>query len=365
VSPEVKPANDNPYDFRDKINPPSTTLPAALNVPERQPDQGTIKYYVSVGRSYWAFYKTGVKNVWRNGQERRRLVRRARASTHKTPPPAMPDTKQNTVLDERGLGQYENYPFTRAEFQFFTRAWRDAKRIPIFIILLAVFGEYLPLVVMFCTPLVPYTCRIPKQIQKAREKIEEKRSQSFRGQLGSVPTQHKNGTNEDVQKLEQLDAAQIDHLGRSLGLYFGFWDRLGAVWPPRMMLRKKVNKKLQYLELDDALFRRDGGVKLLNSEEEIKIAAEDRGIDILNRSTEEIQRLLEAWESGAKDGKTLSMLLSRYAFSALYQYCLDIFANAFADLPCGLPTKTRDDECEDSVRILYRAYSIHTMIPII
>ena len=300
----------NPYDFSDKINPPSTTLPAPLVVPERQPDQGTIKYYASVGRAYWGFYKTGVKNVWRNAQERQRLVRRTRMNK-KTPPPAMPDTKRNSVLDERALGQYANYPFTRAEFQFFTRAWSDAKRIPLFVILLAVFGEWTPLIVAFCTPIVPYTCRIPKQIRKSREKLEERRSLSFRGVLGGVPTAQRSGTNEDVRSLDELDSVQISHISRSLGLYFNFWERLGAVWPPQMLLKRRLRKRLQYLELDDALLRRDGGISLLKGDEEIRLAAEDRGIDILNRSTKQIHELLAAWETQSGRGKTLSMLLSR------------------------------------------------------
>jgi hypothetical protein len=223
----------------------------------------------------------------------------------------MPGTKQNPVLDERALGRYGNYPFTRAEFQFFVRSWRDAKRIPIFVILLAVFGEYLPLVVVFCTPLVPYTCRIPKQIRKTREKLEERRSRSFRGELGGVPTPLHTTPGLASADLGQLNSLQLSHLSRSLGLYFNFWDRLGAVWPPSFVLKYRLKKRLQYLEIDDELFRRDGGVKLLKGDEEIRIAAEDRGIDVLNRQSDEVHRILEAWEKGAEQGRTLEMLLSR------------------------------------------------------
>jgi hypothetical protein len=223
----------------------------------------------------------------------------------------MPETKQNAVLDERALGQYANYPFTRAEYQFFIRSWRDAKRIPIFIVLLGLFGEYLPLVVVVCTPLVPYTCRIPKQIRRAREKLEERRSKSFRGDMGAVPMPLKNGSDEEVQSVKDLDALQVRHICRSLGLYFRFWERLGPVWPPSFMLRNKLKKRLEYLDIDDALFRRDGGIQLLKSEEEIRIAAEDRGIDILNRNPEDIHKILNDWEHGAEQGRTLSMLLSR------------------------------------------------------
>ncbi|KIW02762.1 uncharacterized protein PV09_05827 [Verruconis gallopava] len=305
-----KVASINPYDFTDKINPPSTTLPVPINLPSRQSSTGAFRYYISVGKAYWAFYKAGIKNVWRNAQERRRLVRRKRAEKHSAPP-SMPDTKENVVLDERALGQYANYPFTRAEFQFFIRSWRDAKKIPIFLVLLGIFGEYLPLVVMVCTPLVPYTCRIPKQVRKARETIEERRSRSFRGDMGTVPTPLKRGTDEVVRSVTDLDKVQIQHIARSLGLYFKFWESLGPLWPPTFVLRKRVEKRLQYLELDDALLKRDGGTRLLKGEEEIKIAAEDRGIDVLNRKPHELHQILAAWEHGADQGKTLSMLLSR------------------------------------------------------
>ena len=57
------------------------------------------------------------------------------------------------------------------------------------------------------------------------------------------------------------------------------------MWPPQALLKYRLKKRLQYLELDDALFQRDGGVKLLKGDEEIRLAAEDRGIDIAIVST--------------------------------------------------------------------------------
>jgi hypothetical protein len=158
---------------------------------------------------------------------------------------------------------------------------------------------------------VPYRCRIPKLIRKGREKLEERRSKSFRGDMGGVPTPLKKGTEQEVRDVKDLDALQLRHISRSLGLYFRFWERLGTVWPPAWVLRRRLRKRLQYLEIDDALFRRDGGVALLKGDEEIRIAAEDRGIDVLNRSTGDMHRILRSWERGSEQGRTLVMLLSR------------------------------------------------------
>ena len=70
---------------------------------------------------------------------------------------------------------------SRAEWQLDMRSRAEMRRVPIFAVILAVFGEWTPLVVMFATPIVPYNCRIPRQIRKSREKQHKRRSQSFRG----------------------------------------------------------------------------------------------------------------------------------------------------------------------------------------
>ncbi|KMU81555.1 hypothetical protein CISG_09287 [Coccidioides immitis RMSCC 3703] len=49
------------------LNPPQSTRPAQLELPEKSANSsGMFKYYISLGKAYYAFYKTGLKNVYHN-----------------------------------------------------------------------------------------------------------------------------------------------------------------------------------------------------------------------------------------------------------------------------------------------------------
>jgi len=62
--------------------------------------------------------------------------------------------------------------------------------------------------------------------------------------------------------------------------------------------------------MDDALLQRDGGVKNL-SNDEVKLACEQRGIDVLGRKHDYLRDVLERWLKGRREGMVLGMLLSR------------------------------------------------------
>ena len=65
------------------------------------------------------------------------------------------------------------------------------------------------------------------------------------------------------------------------------------MWPPQVLLKRRLKKRLQYLELDDALLRRDGGVSLLKGDEEIRLEHLDVTKDMPSRSAFlEVIRLL-------------------------------------------------------------------------
>jgi hypothetical protein len=65
-------------------------------------------------------------------------------------------------------------------------------------------------------------------------------------------------------------------------------------WAPGFVARRRVAAHLGYLADDDALLLRAGGVPALESEE-VRLACEDRGIDVLDRSDEELRGLLRQW----------------------------------------------------------------------
>jgi hypothetical protein len=289
----------------DKINASSTTLPAPLDIPSRGKDQSTFKYALQAGKLYISFYKTGIKNIWHNYKQAKELKHRLNSTQTPQLPPG-PDAKTQKNV-------YAKYVLTRAELQFLRRSQHDMNRVPIFALLFAIVGEWLPLIVIFFTPIVPYTCRIPRQIEKSRRALEETRRKSFRGEIdGYIPTMklRSRGGGETVRGLEDLEKGQLMHISRSLGLHSRLWDYTKGFAPGSGILKWRVKRHLEYLEKDDVLLVRDGGIKNLNKEE-VLLACEQRGIDILGRKEEYLKDVLERWIKGRREGMVLGMLLSR------------------------------------------------------
>lgn len=58
------------------------------------------------------------------------------------------------------------------------------------------------------------------------------------------------------------------------------------------MVRKRVYGRLRELELDDFAIERDGGVGMMEGEE-VRMACEERGIDILGKGEMDLRGLLK------------------------------------------------------------------------
>ena len=112
-----------------------------------------------------------------------------------------------------------------------------------------------------------------------------------------------------VEVVRKLRWEQLLHISRALGLYTKLWDTLWD-YPPQVMLKKRVQGRLEYLQLDDEAIVRYGGVKQLEPEE-AKIAAEERGLDIVGRSDEDVQVLLARWFKAKKQQSVPYLILTR------------------------------------------------------
>lgn len=55
-----------------------------------------------------------------------------------------------------------------------------------------------------------------------------------------------------------------------------------------------MNRRLGELEVDDFAIERDGGVEKLEAEE-VQLACEERGIDVLDKEERKLRRDLEQW----------------------------------------------------------------------
>ncbi|KAI4123363.1 MAG: hypothetical protein LQ338_005295 [Usnochroma carphineum] len=270
----------------DTLNPPTSTLPPPLTLPTRQPDQSNVSFYYRTGKAYLTFYKSGIRAIYQNYL----LLRRLR--------PRIPRSKTLEQALRDGV-------LSRAEYHLIRRTRRDVSRIPLFGIVLLICGEFTPLVVVFMglSGAVPRTCHIPRQIDGAREKLEARRRESFRE--GTITTVQETGDLEDVQKLPKPILA---HVGRSLGLYSSLWDRIGVV--PGFLLPWRVRKAVERIEVDDLAIGRERGVKGL-SEEEVKLAAEERGLDVLGKPVKEIRSELDRWMEMRKRRISIVDLLCR------------------------------------------------------
>ncbi|TKA63904.1 hypothetical protein B0A49_07571 [Cryomyces minteri] len=290
-----------PHPKNTLVNPPITTLPAPLFVPARKPDQGLFSYLLATGKSYLTFYKTGIKNIYANYKAARALNERLRntqsiATRDPLRAPEAVSTGRRKGFIEDAVA---NKRLTRGEFQLLARNRHDMKRVPVFALMFAVFGEWLPLVVPFVPNLVPLPCRLPTQSLTETEKREKRRSQSFR-ELVMEPPRPEAGA-------EELKDEQVKHISASLGLHGRWWETV-RLPPPVGLLKRRVGGRAEFLAMDDTLMRKDGGVGDLDGEE-LRLACEERGIDVLGKSQAELRRTLKLWMEGSRGGKGIVRLL--------------------------------------------------------
>ncbi|KAL9587662.1 MAG: hypothetical protein Q9212_000116 [Teloschistes hypoglaucus] len=270
------------------LNPPDSTLPPPLSLPQREPNLSRLdllKFYYRTGKAYLSFYKSGIKAVWANYKLLRQL--RTRIPSDRSAEQALRDGH-----------------LTRGEYHLIRRTRSDVSRIPLFGIVLLICGEFTPFVVLFLglNGAVPKTCHVPKQVDGAREKLEARRRESFR--QGTII-----GNNStDVGDITKLPKPILAHVGKSLGLYSSLWDKIGVT--PTPFLSWRMRKVVERIHADDFALERDGGIEHL-SDEESKRAAEDRGLDVLGKPTSEVRAALDHWLDARKQTSIFHLLSTR------------------------------------------------------
>ncbi len=175
------------------------------------------------------------------------------------------------------------------------------KKIPLFALVLLVCGEFTPLVVPFLSGAVPGTCLIPKQVQTAREKAEARRKASFRDLVVAPPA-------EEVG-VAGLKREQLLHVSRSLGLHSNWWPE-GLGLPPDAVLKSRIGRRTEYLDMDDRLIGSDGGVGEMEVEE-VRIALEERGLDLLGKNEQQLRGSLRTWLRAKAERPLTHLLLTR------------------------------------------------------
>lgn len=248
------------------LNPPTSSRPPLLELPTRLPDQRAYRYYFNVGRAYLQFYKTGFKNLYQNMKSTKSIDQRLGPNT-----------------PEEGV---QNGLISRADWHLLGRLRADVLRLPLFFLIFIVCGEFTPLVAILFSGAIPRSLWVPKQVQKVREKSEARRRDVFRNPPAGLDIDRKEAEHQIIPGPEVL------HIGRSLGLYSSLWDRIDL--PPLWLIRRRIKKRMDFVELDDFAIRRDGDVEELEAAE-VLLAAEMRGLDVLGRKESDLRQDLSDW----------------------------------------------------------------------
>lgn len=265
---QVKPRRDAPPPKSPLLNPPASTRPPLLEVPQRSATDSTFQYLFQLGKGYLKFYKDGLKATLAN----RRLLKEKLGRT--------PADDRPSVFKPH----YVPKTFSRADWVLLWRVRHDMLRLPLFGLMLIVIGEFTALAVIYVDGVVPYTCRIPKQIYSGLQKAEQRRKLAF----DELESQYPHG----VLSPRISPAVARKHVLKSLHLSGTMWDRLGFTPPGMWQIKGRL--RMAFLEGDDKNLIEDGGPMGLETEE-LRIACAERGIDVLGKSETDMRSWLGDW----------------------------------------------------------------------
>lgn len=262
------------------LNPPPSTRPPPFILPDA-PAKRNLAYFYKLGKASLTFYKNGIKAIYANYKLRRSI--RARLSKYARRMPRIELLKQGLI--------------SRAEYHLLQRTDADLSRAPLFALIFLVFSEYTPLVVVAFSGAVPRTLWIPKQVQRAREKQQKRRN-------AAKETWQRTPSSDSPRLL--TDPETVLGIGRMMGVYPAWWDRF-LLWKPVGTVRSRVQRRLRETEVDDMAIERDGSVQELE-EQELTLALEARGIDVLAKNEEELRENLTSWLRRRKEESPIDLI---------------------------------------------------------
>ncbi|SAM82336.1 uncharacterized protein UBRO_04671 [Ustilago bromivora] len=184
------------------------------------------------------FYFSGVKQIWAN----RKRVKEVQAR-----------------VANGGSG------LTREESQLMHVHKADMRKLPLFLFILLILEEALPLVVIWAPSLLPSTCILPNQLAKIRMGEEVKRAEAFQQLKQSdslkelipvieeskeglrLTNVHREQTEQDI--LKTLSSEDLTKLAKIFSL---------STWGGAAMIRRRLDSHLTYIRQDDLLMCADG-----------------------------------------------------------------------------------------------------------
>ncbi|KAK0526702.1 hypothetical protein OC842_005102 [Tilletia horrida] len=207
--------------------------------------QRAVRAYETL-KFLFLFYLNGVKQIFRN---------------------------RTRVLEIQARVKEGGRALSREESQLIKTHDSDMRKLPLFLAIVLILEELLPLVVIYAPGLLPSTCILPSQMAKIRAKEEDRRTAAvkrLRGEaegrarlelaagVGAVQAaaaaeaeaEAANGWEEDAKRVVgQLDAASLKDLALTFKL---------PTWGGSYLQRGRLASHLAYLRADDALMAGSG-----------------------------------------------------------------------------------------------------------
>lgn len=263
-----------------EINAPTSTLPADLNLPDPLPT-AKLKRLIALGRAYLAFYKTGLRNVFRNYRASLPLRKTLGLPAYIPISPPRRASSPTTTAAQPGL------TMGRGQFQLVRRSARDVRRMIPFTLILIICGEFTPLVVpLVGSAITPATCRVPGQIVKERDAASKRKYEALLAHARAArrPSAVQVGSPEELALLAEMAdpgwavGASAEAVLRACAV-FGLvkrHDRVGGSALTGLVYRPRLRRYVEYLAIDDGMIRAGGGVPAL-SPAEVRVALDERG----------------------------------------------------------------------------------------
>ena len=266
----TKPHKHNKIVSHDDLH---TTRPAPLHLPDfpETDSQGNValqirfKYLYNLGKGYLTFYKTGFKNIWANYKLYRKLDNKILG---------LPTSDMCALVSQ----DQDTPRISRQEYQLYLRTKHDIRKLIPMGLILAVCGEFSPLVVLAIGNVVtPYTCRIPKQIRKQLTKLIARKKIVDRSAITTPQDEYR--TNAYI-----LGADPFGLCNRRIPILSSL---LWSSWVSRRM-----DQSLGTLFADALLIRREGGARSLSRDELLRFCIEAGAADMM-------QIILDSEDPGA------------------------------------------------------------------
>ena len=330
----------------EKSQPPATKDSTSTEVSDSKPNKTLAeraKELWATAKYLFKFYFNGVKQIWAN----RTLVKQVQ-----------------TRVASGGAA------LTRQESQLIRTHEADMRKLPLFLFILLILEEALPLVVIWAPSLLPSTCILPNQLIKIRMGEEVKRAEAVQalkqaeslkevlpvihesGGRGAKPTQPHSGE-EAAKLLDRFSSEELTQLAKIFSL---------STWGGSAMIRRRLDSHIAYIRSDDQLMCVDSLNSIPQHVDALAKACGERGLRCTGIEHREMFESLRAWlryTTRNPDTRTLSnpslalLPLQLYNPAALQEVKTELEAESAR----GLIDKTKDvlrEVVEEEKKVLDR-----------